>query len=99
VLGYRLRPGSGATFETIATLLTATLRGLVLTALSMPDIGTRRTLASPFGAPGSEEWSLPALGLGAIASALLEPDPAVHWDDERRVSARETLIGLTLPPG
>jgi hypothetical protein len=99
VLGYRLRPGSGATFQTIAVLLSATMRGLVLMALSMPGIGTSRTPASPFGAPDSEEWSLPALGLGAVASALLEPDPAVQWDDERRASARETLAGLTLPPG
>jgi AcrR family transcriptional regulator len=99
VLGYRLRPGSGATFETIATLLSATMRGLVLMALSVPDIGTRRALASPFGAPGSEEWSLPALGLGAVASALLEPDPAVEWDEERRATARRALAAaLALPP-
>ncbi len=100
LLGYRLRPGSGATFETIATLLSATMRGLVLMALSKPGIGTGRVLASPFGAPGSEEWSLPALGLGAVASALLEPDPAVEWDDERRASVRQALAAaLAIPPG
>jgi AcrR family transcriptional regulator len=99
VLGYRLRPRCGATFETIAILLSAAMRGLVLMALSMPDIGTRRTQASPFGAPGSEGWSLPALGLGAVSSALLEPDPAVEWDDVRRASARHALASLTFPPG
>jgi len=98
LLGYRLRPGSGVTFETIATLLSATMRGLVLTALSIPDIGTRRMPASPFGAPVSQEWSLPALGLGAVASAFLEPDPATQWDDKRRAGIRRTLADLSLPP-
>lgn len=100
LLGYRLRPGSGVTFETIATLLSAIMRGLVLMALSVPGIGTSRVLASPFGAPGSQEWSLPALGLGAVASALLEPDPAIEWDEERRASARRALTAaLASPPG
>ena len=98
LFGYRLRPGSGVTFETMATLLSATMRGLVLTALSIPDIGTRRMPASPFGAPVSQEWSLPALGLGAVASAFLEPDPATQWDDRRRAGIRRALADLSLPP-
>ncbi len=36
LFGYRLRPGSGVTFETLATLLSATLRGLIVMALSTP---------------------------------------------------------------
>jgi AcrR family transcriptional regulator len=95
LLGYRLRPGSGATFETIAILLTATMRGLVLMALSMPDIGTRRTSASAFGTQRSQEWSLPALGMGAVALALLQPDPAVEWDDERRTSVLQAMAALS----
>jgi AcrR family transcriptional regulator len=91
LLGYRLRPGSGATFEIIATLLSATIRGLVLMALSTPGIGTRRELASPFGAPSTDEWSLPALGLGSVASAFLEPDPSILWDEERLASVRKAM--------
>jgi len=76
LFGYRLRPVSGITFEAIATLLSATLRGLVVMALSWPDIAEQRIEASPFGAIDRDEWSLPALGLAGIASAFLEPDPA-----------------------
>jgi AcrR family transcriptional regulator len=72
LFGYRLRPELGATFETVATLIDATMRGLVIMALSIPDIAAHRTLASPLGAAGKDEWSLPATGL---ASAFLEPDP------------------------
>ena len=64
LFGYRLRPGSGITFEAMATLLSATLRGLVIMALSSPDIAEHRVEASPFGAAAEGEWSLPALGLG-----------------------------------
>src|SRR5271165_74484 len=62
LFGYRLRPELGATFETLATLIDATMRGLVLMALSIPDIAAHRTLASPFGAARTDEWSLPAAG-------------------------------------
>ncbi len=75
LFGYRLRPGSGITFEAMATLLSATMRGLVVMALSSPEAAGQRIEASPFGASAWAEWSLPALGLGGIASAFLEPDP------------------------
>jgi AcrR family transcriptional regulator len=97
LFGYRLRPESGVTFDTLATLLSATMRGLVVLALSMPDIATQRTAASPFGAGSVDEWSLPALGLGSIAAELLEPDPAVVWDQQRIATVREALINLALP--
>ena len=58
------------------------MRGLVMTALTVPDIAAQRVTAQPFGAPGGE-WSLPALGLGAIATAFLEPDPEFAWDASR----------------
>ena len=96
LFGYRLRPGSGATFETIATLLDATMRGLVVMARAVPGIAAHRVQACPFGAAGQEEWSLPALGLTSIASELLEPDPAVEWDDERVTSVRQALSNLAL---
>lgn len=97
LLGYRLRPDLGATFETLATLLDAEMRGLVLLALANDGIVTHRSPASPFGAGGVREWSLPALGLGSIAEAFLEPDPDVHWDTGRIASVRQALSNLRLP--
>jgi hypothetical protein len=96
LFGYRLRPGSGITFEAMATLLSATLRGLVVMALSSPDVAEHRVEASPFGALAEGQWSLPALGLGALASAFLEPDPAVEWDTERIAAVRQGLATLSV---
>ena len=53
LFGYRLRPELGAMVETVVTLIDATMRGLVIMALSMPDIAEHRWQASPFGAAGS----------------------------------------------
>ncbi|MGP8000678.1 MAG: TetR/AcrR family transcriptional regulator [Streptosporangiaceae bacterium] len=97
LFGYRLHPESGVTFDTLATLLSGTMRGLVVLALPMPEIAAQRVAASPFGADGTGQWSLPALGLGSIAAALLEPDPAVDWDEDRIASVRQALVSLTLP--
>jgi hypothetical protein len=58
-----------------------------------------RTQASPFGAATRDEWSLAALGVANIASALLEPDPTIEWDDERLARLRQGLGSLTLPDG
>jgi hypothetical protein len=52
-----------------------------------------RTQASPFGAHGAEDWSMPALGLIGIATAFLEPDPAVEWDGERIARVTGALAG------
>ena len=60
-------------------------------ALSTPDIAAHRVQASPFGAAGKDEWSLAAIGIASIASAFLEPDPAVEWDDERLSGVRQAL--------
>jgi AcrR family transcriptional regulator len=97
LFGYRLRPELGATFETAATLVDAAMRGLVITALSMPEVAAYRVQASPFGAAGTDEWSLPALGLASIASSFLEPDSAVEWDAERVASVRRALADLAVP--
>jgi AcrR family transcriptional regulator len=96
LLGYRLRPELGATFETVAMLVDATMRGLVITALSMPEVAESRVSASPFGAAGTAEWSLPAMGLTSIASAFLEPDPAAEWDAQRIAGI---TAALAEPPG
>lgn len=97
LLGYRLRPGLGLTFEHVATLAGAAMRGLVLMALSVPGIAGQRVAARPFGAADQAEWSLPSIGLGALAWAFLEPDPAIKWDDERRATVREALAAPALP--
>jgi AcrR family transcriptional regulator len=94
LLGYRLRPELGVTFTDVAALADATLRGLVIKALSMPEIAERRLQAIPFGAASQDEWSLPAIGLASISSAFLEPDPAVAWGKERRATLREALSRL-----
>jgi AcrR family transcriptional regulator len=97
LFGYRLRPELGATFETMATLLSATMRGLIIMALSAPDIAAHRAQASPFGAAGKNEWSLAAIGLASIASAFLEPDPAIEWTGERLASVRHALSSWAPP--
>ena len=102
LLGFRLRAESGVTFETLATLVNATMLGLVMTALTVPDIAGHGTAAQPFDAPEADEWSLPALGLGAIAIAFLEPDPEVIWDASRTAAIRDALTSPDLgtePPG
>ena len=102
LLGYRLRAESGVTFETLATLVNATMQGLVMTALTVPGIAGHRAAAQPFDAPEVGEWSLPALSLGAIATAFLEPDPEVTWDASRTAAIRDALTSPDLgtqPPG
>jgi hypothetical protein len=97
LFGYRLRPELGASFGTLATLLSANVRGLTVMALSMPAIAEHRAPARPFGAAGEEEWSLPALGAAAIASAFLEPGPAADWDDGRVSRLYQALSSLAVP--
>jgi len=95
--GYRLRPEGGAGVDTIATLASASLRGLVLIALSTPEVAAQRFPARPFGAAQPAEWSAAALGAASIASAFLEPDPAIEWDPERIAAVAGLLQALRLP--
>jgi AcrR family transcriptional regulator len=102
LLGFRPRAESGVTFETLAVLVTAAIRGMVMTALTVPDIAAHHATAQPFDAPDAREWSLPALGLGALATAFLEPDPEFTWDAERAAAIRDALRSPDLgtePPG
>jgi AcrR family transcriptional regulator len=98
LLGYRLRPELGVTFADLAAVLDATMRGLVIMALSMPELAGLRTRARPFAAAGAAEWSLPALGLAGLASAFIEPDPDITWDRQRVAAVRQDLQALALPP-
>jgi len=97
LFGYRLRPELGATIEAMATLLNATMRGLIIMALSTPEIATYRAEARPFEAAGKDEWSLAAMGIASVASAYLEPDPAISWDDERLTTVRQALRSWAPP--
>jgi hypothetical protein len=44
------------------------------------------------------EWSLPAIGVGSVVLALLEPDPDVVWDDSRIAAVRHALETPLPPP-
>jgi hypothetical protein len=92
LIGLRLRPELGATFETIALLANATIRGLVIMAPAAPGVATTRVLANPFGAPEPAEWSQPALGIASIAMTFIEPDPAIEWTAEHLAEVRAALM-------
>ena len=92
LLGLRLRPELGGTFETIAYLANATIRGLVIMAPAAPGVAAGRVLANPFGAPEPAEWSRPALGIASIAMTFIEPDPAIEWTDEHTAGVRGALM-------
>jgi len=81
----------GSGFETMAMVLNATMRGLVLMAPSIPDIATQRFPAAPFGTEA--EWSQPALGIASVSMSFLEPDPRVDWDEERIATVARELDG------
>ncbi|MDA8300675.1 MAG: TetR/AcrR family transcriptional regulator [Actinomycetota bacterium] len=98
LFGYRLRPELGASYEVLATLVSAISRGLILMSLSMPELAGERLKASPFGATGVEEWSLVATGMAAVAFAFFEPDPALEWGPERVAVLRQALAALSAPP-
>jgi AcrR family transcriptional regulator len=97
LFGYRLRPELGSTFETVAVLVSAAARGLIVMALSTPDIADRRIRARPFGATETADWSVPAMGLASIAGAFLEPDPATTWDKPRITAVLAAIDSLTVP--
>jgi len=97
LLGYRLRPELGGTFGHLAALLHATMRGLVIMAQSMPELGQQRIAAQPLAAAVTTDWSLPALGLAGLASAFIEPDPDVEWGENRVATVKQALAALALP--
>ena len=98
ILGYRLRAELDASFETVATLASATLRGLVIMALSTPDIATRRLRARPLCDSKAADWSLAGLTAASIADTFLEPDPDIDWTPERLAAVRKSLEQLAFEP-
>ena len=97
LFGYRLRPELATSYQTLATLLSATMRGLVISALSTPEVATHLTVASPFDAAGKDPWSLPAIGMASIAMAFLEPDPTAEWNDQRLAEIHRALDTWVTP--
>ncbi|BEL05326.1 hypothetical protein Q0Z83_035170 [Actinoplanes sichuanensis] len=91
LLGYRLRPELNAGFDTLASVLSVTAHGLVVTELAAPDIAARETVASPFGALGEQRWSLSALSVAGVATTFLEPDPDAVWDPQRPARVRQAI--------
>ncbi len=95
LLGFRLRAGV-TSFDTLAAMISASVRGLVLMALADPAIASNRLEADPFGA-GKAPWSLAALGCAGIAAGFLEPDPEVVWDEARAAALRSAMASESLP--
>jgi AcrR family transcriptional regulator len=97
LLGYRLRAEVGASFDDLAALLDAIMRGLVIMSQSMPELGQRRRAGRPLAVARPADWSLPALGLASLAWAFIEPDPDVDWDQDRITAVSQALARLSLP--
>jgi AcrR family transcriptional regulator len=94
LLGFRLRAGV-TSFDTLAAMISASVRGLVLMALADPAIASDRLEADPFGG-GTAAWSLAALGCASIAAGFLEPDPDVVWDEARAAALRDAMAAESL---
>ncbi|WP_051325412.1 TetR/AcrR family transcriptional regulator [Glycomyces tenuis] len=94
LLGYRIRPGSGVSFEQLAAMASAALRGTALMMPTIPMIEEARVQGAPFGGEVAE-WTLPALTAGAVILQFFEPDPDVVWDEDRieRVKRELTAFG------
>ena len=90
LLGYRIRPELGISPAVVATLASATLRGLTLMAAVTPEAARQRVTADPFGT-GPAEWSLAALGAASVAATVFEEDPTVTWTEARVAAVRAAL--------
>jgi AcrR family transcriptional regulator len=91
LVGYRLRPDAASSFDTVAILMSAAVRGVTTMATSDPDLATQRLEAAPFRSTQRAEWSLAAMALASVVSALLEPDPEIEWDADRAMALREVV--------
>jgi hypothetical protein len=89
-----LRPESGASFETLATLMSASMRGLIIMATSDLSLASQRLHAAPFWPVETAEWSLPALAVASTITALLEPDPEIDWGAESASALRELVSSI-----
>jgi hypothetical protein len=61
-----------------------------------PASASQREPGRPFGAAARADRALPSLGIAALATAFLEPNPEVTWDEWRLAEAREELTHLRI---
>jgi AcrR family transcriptional regulator len=95
LFGYRLRPALGTGFDTLAGVVSAHFRGMVLMSPTNPDIAEAHVDADPFGTGETARWPVRAVALAGIALTFLEPDPGVVWDEARFADVRRRLSTLT----
>lgn len=97
LLGYRIRPDSGVTIDTLASLASADLRGHVLMALAGPGAASREIEVRLPGDREAARWTLPSLAAASIALGFFEPDPTISWDEARIGEVRAALTTLDAP--
>ncbi|HYH33255.1 MAG TPA: TetR/AcrR family transcriptional regulator [Pseudonocardia sp.] len=95
LFGYRVRPAVGIGFETLAALVSAHFRGMVLMSPTSPEIASAHIDADPFGTGETAEWPVRSVALAGMALTFLEPDPAVAWDEARIGATRQQLSTLS----
>ena len=91
LFGFRLRPELGTGFETLASLVSAHFRGLVLMSPTSPDIVGAHIEADPFGTGETARWPVRAVALAGVALTFLEADPGISWTEARTAAVREQL--------
>lgn len=89
LMGLRLKPGVAASFDVVADLGVAMMRGLILKELNAPDTAGRTVSGEMFGS--DDDWTLPGLGFASVVDSLLEVDPEVEWGPERVEAVLERL--------
>jgi AcrR family transcriptional regulator len=91
LFGFRLRPELGTGYETLASLVSAHFRGLVLMSPTSPEIVEAHIDADPFGTGETARWPVRAVALAGVALTFLEPDPDITWTEARIADARRRL--------
>jgi AcrR family transcriptional regulator len=91
LFGFRVRPALGTGFETLASLVSAHFRGMVLMSPTNPDLAEAHVEGDPFGTGETARWPVRAVALAGIALAFLEPDPDVEWTPARIAEVRRRL--------
>lgn len=91
IFGLRPRADSCADFAELALRVSASMRGFVISALSLPELAEPVDQEGAFGTKGPAPWSAPARAITATVLASLEPDPDVAWNEKRLEQARNEL--------
>jgi hypothetical protein len=85
LMGYRLvEPLQGIEgYEMMAYAVGSTYTGLVVRALSDPELLKNERTMQPFGASQPGEWSVAAYLAASAFLSFVEPDPTVVWNEAR----------------